>query len=119
MRKSISFSVLFLLILSPILFLTCERSAPIPENKLVKIYSEIVLIQDTSKLSQSEIKHIVFKKFSVNESDYEETIKFYNRTPEKWQSFFDSVIVYIERVKPKSVKPDVKSLPEQSLLKDN
>ncbi len=119
MKKRISSSALFLLIISPILFLTCERAAPIPETKLVKIYSEIVLMQDTSKLSQSEIKHRVLKKFSVNDNDYEETIKFYNRTPEKWQSFFDSVIVYIERSKPKSVKSDVKSLPEQSLIKDN
>ena len=118
MRTEISSSIILLVIL-PILFIACERSAPVPEKTLVKIYSDIVIMQDTSKLSQSDIKLSVLKKFNVNEKNYEETIKFYNRTPEKWQNFFDSVIVYIERKQPKSVKPDVKSSPVQSSIKDN
>jgi hypothetical protein len=93
---------------------SCKKSSAIDEKKFVKIYTDMIIMQDTSSLSQPIIKEKVLKKFSVSENDYNNTIKFYNNDPEKWQTFFDSVIVYIERIKPKTKKPDVKSLPEQS-----
>lgn len=74
----------------------------------------MIFMQDTSSYSQSAIKHKVLKKFDVNEFEYDETIKYYNDDPERWQKFFDEVIAYIESLKPKPKKNDVKSLREQS-----
>jgi len=97
---------------------SCKEQPTIEEKKLIKIYADMVFMQDTSSLSQQIIKEKVLKKFSVSEKDYSNTIKSYNDDPERWQKFFDSVIVYIERIKPKPKKVDVKSLPEQSVSED-
>lgn len=74
----------------------------------------MIFMQDTSSYSQSVIKNNVLKKFKIKEFEYDETIKYYNDDPERWQKFFDEVIVYIESLKPKPKKIDVKSLQEQS-----
>ncbi len=78
------------------------------------MYAEMIFMQDTSSYSPSVIKNKVLKKFNVKEFEYDETIKYYNDKPERWQKFFDEVIVYIESLKPKPKKNDVKSLREQS-----
>jgi len=97
---------------------SCKQLPPVDEKKFVKIYADMILMQDTSSLSQREIKEEVLKRFSVENTDYDETIKFYNADPERWQKFFDSTIVHIESLKPKPKKIDVKSLPEQSVSLD-
>ena len=94
--------------------LSCKKQPAIDEKKFVKIYADMIFMQDTSLSSQSEIKKEVLKRFNITENDYDKTIKYYNDDPDKWQPFFDSVITYIEKIKPKPKKPDVKSLPEQS-----
>ena len=97
---------------------SCDKSPVIEEKKLVKIYAEMIFMQDTSSLSATKIKENVLKRFSVNENDYTTTIKYYNDNPVRWQKFFDEVIVYIESLKPKPKKVDEKSLPKQSLSLD-
>ena len=47
----------------------------------------MIFMQDTSSLSQPTIKEKVLEKFKVSENDYDNTIKFYNDDPEKWQLF--------------------------------
>jgi hypothetical protein len=117
MKHRIVSLVLFILI-TYTFFQSCQKSSAIDEKKFVKIYADMILIEDTSSLSQPIIKEKVLKKFSVSENDYDNTIKIYNSDPEKWQAFFDSVIVYIERIKPKPKKVDAKSLPERSVSVD-
>lgn len=113
MRFNLSLNVFFLIFIFTVL-ISCSKSSTIEEKKFVKMYAEMIFMQDTSSLSPSVIKERVLKKFSVNENDYGSTIKFYNENPERWQKFFDEVIVYIESLKPKPKKNDVKSLREQS-----
>lgn len=108
--------ILFLLI--PILFLSCENSPPIEQRKLIKIYSAMLCLQDTTSLSQSEIKDITLEKFNVSSDDYDKTVSYYNQDPKRWQAFFDSVIVYIEKKNPKPIKPDSKTLPKRSATLD-
>ena len=118
MRHSSVFYVFFILIIS-IGFQSCKKSSAIDEKKFIKIYADMIFMQDTSFLSQSEIKQKVLKKFSVKETAYDATIEYYNSDPEKWQKFFDSTIVYVEKLKPTpTIKSDVKSLPKQSLSLD-
>jgi hypothetical protein len=99
-------------------FQSCKKSPVIDENKFIKIYAEMIFMQDTSSLTQSEIKDSVLKKYKVKKNEYDQTIKFYNDDPERWQKFFDSTIVYIEKLKPAPKQPDVKSLPERSVSLD-
>ncbi|MBK7630432.1 MAG: DUF4296 domain-containing protein [Ignavibacteriales bacterium] len=110
--------IFFLLIISTVLQ-SCKKSSPIDEKKFIKIYVDMIFMQDTSSLAQTIIKQKVLEKFTVNEKDYDATISYYNNDPEKWQKFFDSTIVYIESLKPKPTKKtDVKSLPKRSLFED-
>lgn len=117
MKYSAFFYVISFIIFNFILQ-ACEKSPVIEEKKLVKIYAEMIFMQDTSSLSPSIIKEKVLKRFNVNENDYSSTINYYNDNPERWQKFFDEVIVYIESLKPKPKKVDEKSLPKQSLSLD-
>jgi hypothetical protein len=117
MRNHSIFSVLFFLIIS-IGLQSCKKSPSIDENKFVKLYTEMIFMQDTSSLSQLAIKDSVLKKFSVKEFDYVNTVKFYNDDPERWQRFFDSTLAYMERLKPNPKKIDEKSLQQQPLSED-
>jgi uncharacterized protein YxeA len=94
--------------------LSCKKQPTIDEKNFIKIYADMIFMQDTSTSSQLEIKKEVLKRFNVTENDYDKTIKYYNDDPERWQPFFDSVITYIEKMKPNPKKSDVKSSPEQS-----
>ncbi len=114
MRLQRIFLVLFVISLTAA-FQSCKKSPVIDEKKFIKIYADMIFMQDTSSLSQYSIKEKVLAKYKVSENDFDNTIKFYNDDPEKWQPFFDSVVVYIERIKPIPKKFDVKSSPEQSV----
>ena len=117
MRLRKIFLVLFVISLSAG-FQSCKKSSVIDEKKFIKIYADMIFMQDTSSLTQSEIKDSVFKKYNVKKTEYDETINFYNADPERWQKFFDSTIVYIEKLKPTPKQPDVKSLPKRSVSLD-
>ena len=118
--RYISIVVLLFFIIIPIGLQSCTKQPPIEEKKFVKMYADMIFMQDTSLLSQIAIKEKVLRKYSVTESDYNNTIKIYNEDPEKWSVIFDSVVVYIESLKPKpkAKNVDVKSLQEQSLSPD-
>ena len=106
---------IFLAIVISSMLQSCKKTSAIDEKQFIKIYADMIFMQDTSSLSQLSIKEKVMAKYKVSENDFDNTIKFYNDDPEKWQPFFDSVVVYIERIKPKPKKFDVKSSPEQSV----
>jgi hypothetical protein len=90
-------SVILLISLS--IFISCTKEPPIEQEKFVKIYSEILFAQDTLKVPLLEIKQNVLSRYKFSESDYKKTIEFYNSNPERWQKFFDEVIVYVEKLK--------------------
>lgn len=109
-------SILFLSLI--ILFFACNDKPPVEEKMFIKIYSEMIFMQDTSFLSQSEIKSKVLRRFKISKTDFDATIKYYNNKPERWQKFFDSTIVYIDRLNPNFKKPDSKVLPKRSVSLD-
>lgn len=90
--------VVFLITLFSLLALTGCKDQPVSEDKFIKVYTDIVIAQDTigqvSTLSQ--IKKSIFAKNSITEKDYNNTFKYYNENPEKWEAFFDKAIVYLE-----------------------
>ena len=113
-----TFFIFFILFVFVLIIQSCKQNPQIEEKKFVEIYSEMIFMQDSTSLPQPEIKNIVLKKFGVSKNDFDETIKFYNEEPERWQKFFDSTIVYIEKLNPNFKKPDVKSLPKRSVSLD-
>lgn len=105
------------------IFIACEKSvAPVDEEIFVKVYAEMIFMQDTTFLSQKVIREKVLNKFKISANNYEKNIEYYNEDPKKWQNIFDKVTSYIDSIKAKPVmdttKTDSKFLPKQSLSGD-
>jgi hypothetical protein len=98
----------FLLFFIFSLFLSaCDKGPPIAEEKFIKVYVDLLIIQDTTTaetFSLDSIKTIVFTRHNISPEQYDETINYYNSQPEKWVAFFDSATVYVERLKRDSEK---------------
>lgn len=61
--------------------------------------------QDTSLINNKNVDSVrteIFARHNITPEDYQRTLDFYNRTPEKWESFFDKVIARIEKLKSNS-----------------
>lgn len=102
MKKSHLIIFFFLLI---ILFSSCSKQNEIQENTLIKIYAEMVFMEDSTTLSKQEIKSAVLSRFEISEKDFDNTVKNYSDKPDKWQKFLDNVIAYIDTLQKKSKKP--------------
>lgn len=90
------------LIISALLLSACDKGPPIPEEKFIKVYIDLLIIQDTTTaetFSLDSIKTLVFTRHNISSGQYDETISYYNSQPEKWVVLFDSATAYVERLK--------------------
>lgn len=96
---------LFILSLILLLFTFCsEQKQSIPEDRLIILYTDLMFAQDTVLINDDNVdslKTVVFERHNISEEDYLQTIDFYNKTPERWEKFFDRVVEYIESLKSK------------------
>ncbi|MCU0333244.1 MAG: DUF4296 domain-containing protein [Ignavibacteriaceae bacterium] len=94
---------LFLLLILQFIFITaCDKGPPIQEDKFIKVYVDLLIIQDTTTAETfpiDSVRTLVFAKHNISSEQYDETISYYNSRPEKWAAFFDSAKVYVERLK--------------------
>jgi hypothetical protein len=80
----------------------CDKGPPIQEEKFIKVYVDLLIVQDSTTaetFSLDSIKTLVFTKHNISSEQYDETINYYNSRPEKWAAFFDSTTAYVERLK--------------------
>jgi hypothetical protein len=85
----------------------CDKGPPIPEEKFIKVYVDLLVIQDTttaSTFSLDSVKTLVFTRHDISAEDYDATVKYYNSQPEKWVAFFDSTTAYVENLKKEAEK---------------
>ncbi len=83
----------------------CNNDNIISEDKLVKIYTDLIIEQDTSKSAPpdlSKLRDKIFSRYRVTEKQYDATIDYYNRNPKEWQKFFKKAISYADKLKQKS-----------------
>jgi len=88
----------------PLTFLlaSCSDSPPVREEKFVKIYVDMLIAQDTTKPDGKQLvvmRKKILKKYSVSDTDYNSTLKFYNSEPKRWSEFFDKAIAYLQRLR--------------------
>ncbi len=86
------------------LFISCDKEKSIPEDKFIRVYVDLMIVQDTTRLNPlplDSLKEIVFIKHDITAELYEKTISEYNSTPEDWEEFFDKAIAYLEELKTK------------------
>jgi hypothetical protein len=85
-----------------ILFISCEEKPPISEDKLIKIYSKLISVPDSVATDSSnyfKFRKKVFSDFGVNENDYEQSVNYYKRNPDRLEDFFNKVTKNIESTK--------------------
>lgn len=96
----------FLVALTLLLFVSCSEKKLFPEETLVKIYADLLIIHDTTqvagKASLDSIKTEVLKRYDMTIPEYEKIISEYNSNPEQWEKFFDKAIAYVNELKTKS-----------------
>jgi hypothetical protein len=101
-------SIKFLLfIVTILLFQGCEKDPPIQEEKFIKVYVDLLIIQDTTTVesfSTDSVKSLVFARHNISSEQYEKMLSYYNSQPEKWTAFFDSATSYVERLKKEAEK---------------
>ena len=96
-----------LLVALSFLLSACDKEPPIPEEKFIKVYVDLLVIQDTttsSTFSLDSVKTLVFTRHNISDEDYDATINYYNSQPEKWVAFFDSATAYVEGLKKQAEK---------------
>ncbi len=83
----------------------CDNNKIINEDKLVKIYTDLIIAQDTTKIVPPNIKELrknIFAHYDVTEKQYDATIDYYNNNPKEWRKFFEKAISYADKLKKKS-----------------
>ncbi len=108
---------IFIIQLFVITFLSGCSKNNIDEGKFIKIYTDIVVAQDTIKAPSynfDSLKTVVFNRYGITSKDYNSTIDFYNKDPQRWEKFFDKVTAYVEKLRSQS-----SSIKKGSELKKN
>jgi hypothetical protein len=98
-------SYLYFLLLILFIAIGCRKEGVIEEDKFVLVYSDLLIAGDT--VAVSEAKKEVFPRHNISESEYQNTVDYYNSNPDQWENFFNKVIAHIEeqRKKPVSSTP--------------
>jgi len=112
-----SFILISYITLPGILFCSCSEEGPIEQEKMVRIYCELLIAQDSLASASTlkpagigrepltdSIKSAIFRRYNVTPEDYKETIDYYNEDQKLWESFFSRTIDYLDSLKTKSAK---------------
>lgn len=86
-------------------FIGCSKKKIVNQDKFVKIYSDLVIAQDTTgspPKTNEKLKKEILKRYNVSNQEYRETIAYYNKNPKEWDMFFKKVIAYVDKLKKKS-----------------
>ncbi len=95
-----------------ILFSACQNKNRINEGKFVKIYTDMVITQnsivDKEDVDSLQIvnpltaaRDSILKKHNVSLAQYQATVDYYNQNPERWQKFFEKVLAESDSMKAK------------------
>lgn len=101
MRQKV-FKFLLIPLFFVLIFSSCDDEKVIEEEKFIKVYVDLLIIQDTSssyRLTPDSIRAVVFKKHGITADNYQHTIDHYNSSPEKWEEFFNKATAYVEKLK--------------------
>lgn len=99
--------VCILISIIPFFFWSCDKKPPIPQEELIKVYVDLLVVQDTTTAegySIDSVKSLILTKHNISSEKYDEMIDYYNSQPEKWTVFFDSATAYVERLKKEAEK---------------
>ena len=82
--------------------LSCSKKNTVDEDKLIKVYADLLIIQDTTNVenySLDSIRTTVLDRYDLTLPEYEKMISEYNQDPKRWEKFFDKAIAYVDELK--------------------
>ena len=85
--------------------LSCSKKNTVDEDKLIKVYADLLIIQDTTNIenySLDSLRTTVLDRYDLTLPQYEKMISEYNQEPKKWEEFFDKAIAYVNELKAKN-----------------
>lgn len=94
-------SPIFILLFGLLTFNGCSKEK-IPEETLVKVYVENVIVEETYSLNADSLrihKKAVFDRYKISENDFREELTRYSDDKTKWESFFKQANVYLNDLK--------------------
>ncbi|RPI73689.1 MAG: DUF4296 domain-containing protein [Ignavibacteriales bacterium] len=83
----------------------CEQSNYIEQDKLVLVYTDLLIAQDTtstSDINPDSLRNSILNRHGVTEDAYEQTLNYYNEEEGRWDDFFNKVTAHIESLKEKA-----------------
>ncbi len=92
------FTLLFIL-------LTCSNDKVINEDKFVKVYTDLVMAQDTLQINEANfdsVKQSVFNRHGITSGQYVYTVNYYNEDVKRWERFFNKATAYIDTLRSSS-----------------
>ena len=83
----------------------CSKNKILNEDKFMKAYVDLIITQDTANVPIAKfdsVKALVFKRNGITSEEFNSTIKYYNRNPQKWQDFFRKATSYVNELRSQS-----------------
>lgn len=97
-----------LTLLLALLIPACAEKPPVPEEKFADFYIHLQLIDTqygkNSALQAHKVDSLM-NAFRIDKKLYDSTMAWYERRPERWDSFFAEVKRKLAQMKPEFVKP--------------
>ncbi|MGK9367653.1 hypothetical protein ACSSWA_01990 [Melioribacter sp. Ez-97] len=94
--------ILLALVLLPALFYGCEQKIRLDDRKAAEVYVSVLIINekygaesDSSKAYKKEL----FKKYDIDEKQFDDYLNSLKEDKEKWERFFDLSEEYLNRLK--------------------
>lgn len=88
-----------------LLFFSCSEKEILSEEKFIEIYVDILVAQDTlseESVNMDSLNTIILNRHKTSDLVYRNTVNYYNESAERWEQFFDKVVVYVEALKTKN-----------------
>jgi hypothetical protein len=90
---------------SSFLFISCSDDKTIKdEEKFIKVYVDLLINEEQNRSDSLKIKmgkENIFKKYNITQNQYEATINYFNRDPERWREFFTKADDYLNKIENK------------------
>ena len=84
-----------------VIYSGCSKEI-IPEETLIKVYVENVIVEETYATNTDLLRthrQIIFSKYKITEKDFQNELKRYADDKTKWESFFKKANDYLNDLK--------------------
>lgn len=85
-------------------FVGCSNAEKIEEDKFIKIYTDLLIAQDSLGNEREKFiseKNRIFQRHNISEKNYKKTLQYYSEDITRWNEFFEKTITYLESMKKK------------------